>query len=162
MPGRKGACTGRRMHILEWRFGNHCSVSTDVIRLHLRDQDSCTYQLYEYAARNWGYHARQAPKSSQLIVGFLESERKVEASSQALMFNKEDFGYAYSLIFPRNMTGVHLATYFELEEVVNAVLSSKRDPDLTDSHRRTLSYAAANEHETVVRLLLEKRMERRR
>jgi ankyrin repeat protein len=98
-----------------------------------------------------------------LIIDFLESERKVEASSQALMFNKEDFGYAYSLIFPRNMTGVHLAAYFGLEEVVNAVLSSRRDLDLTDGHRRTpLPYAAANGHEAVVWLLLEKRMEKRR
>ena len=114
-------------------------------------------QLYEYAARNWGHHARQASKSSQLIKDFLESEGKVEASSQALTVNKEDFGYPYIQIFPRNMTGVHLAAYFGLEEVVNAVLSSRRDPDPTDSHGRTpLSYAAANGHEAVVRLLLEK------
>ena len=114
-------------------------------------------QLYEYAARNWGHHARQASKSSRLVIDFLESEGKVGASSQALIADKEYFRYTYSQIFPRNMTGVHLAAYFGLEEAVNAVLSSRRDPDLTDSHGRTpLSYAAENGHEAVVKLLLEK------
>ena len=55
------------------------------------------------------------------------------------------------------MTGVHLAAYFGLKEALEAVRSSRRDPDPTDSHGRTpLSYAAANGHEAVVRLLLEK------
>jgi hypothetical protein len=107
-------------------------------------------QLYEYAARNWGHHAHQASKTSRLIIDFLENEGKVEASSQALIVNKGYFGQE----FPRNVTGVHLAAYFGLEEVVNAVLSNRRDPDPTDSHDRTpLSYAAANGHEAVVRLL---------
>jgi hypothetical protein len=114
-------------------------------------------QLYQYAARNWGHHARQASKSSQLIIDFLESKGKVEASSQALTVNRKYFYDCYSQRFPRNMTGVHLAAYFGLEEAVNAVLSSKRDPDPTDSQGRTpLSYAAATGHEAVVRVLLEK------
>jgi ankyrin repeat protein len=116
-----------------------------------------SYQLYKYAARNWGHHARQASKSSQLIIDFLKSKGKVEASSQALITNKDYIGNLYSQRFPRNMTGLHLAAYFGLEEAVNAVLSSKHDPDPTNSHGRTpLSYAAANGHEAVVRLLLEK------
>jgi hypothetical protein len=114
-------------------------------------------QLYEYAAQNWGHHARQASETSQLIIDFLKNEGKVRASSQALIVNKGYWGNTYSQAFPRNLTGVHLAAYFGMGEVVNALVSSGRDPDPTDSHGRTpLSYAAANGHEAVVRLLLEK------
>src|SRR5436305_14863573 len=42
--------------------------------------------LYDYAARNWGHHARAASVEVQeLILNLLKSEAKVSASSQAMM-----------------------------------------------------------------------------
>jgi hypothetical protein len=40
-------------------------------------------QLYDYAAHNWGNHAREASTLCQQVIGFLESELKTEAASQA-------------------------------------------------------------------------------
>ena len=41
--------------------------------------------FYNYAAHNWGHHARKASTSCQKVIGFLESELKTEAASQALL-----------------------------------------------------------------------------
>ncbi|KAI9778776.1 MAG: hypothetical protein M1839_007866 [Geoglossum umbratile] len=82
--------------------------------------------LYEYAARNWGYHACAAS----------------EAEDQSV---------------PKNMTGVHLAAYFGLKEVIIALLKDGYDLKFKDSHGWTpLSRAAGKGHERVVELLLEK------
>jgi hypothetical protein len=45
-----------------------------------------SHPLYDYASRNWGYHARGDPAEvEQLTLNFLESEAKLSASSQAMM-----------------------------------------------------------------------------
>ena len=112
--------------------------------------------LYKYAARNWGRHASVASaKMKQLIVDFLENEANVSASSQALMASGSYSGYSQDV--PRQLTGVHLAAYFGLREVIIALLKNGHDPDSKDSSDRTpLSYAAEKGHEAVVKLLLEK------
>ena len=112
--------------------------------------------LYDYAAHNWGHHARNAVTSSQGI-RFLESKAKIEASSQALMAEKRWSGHSnYSQEFPKQMTGLHLAAYFGLDNAVRNLLGGS-DPDLKDSYNRTpLSWAARNGHEAVVRQLLDR------
>ncbi|RYP43045.1 hypothetical protein DL770_011882 [Monosporascus sp. CRB-9-2] len=111
--------------------------------------------LYDYAAHNWGHHAREDMTQSQKVFGFLESKAKVEASSQALMAVKRwSWHSKYSQEFPRQMTGLHLAAYFGVENLAGFLLGSN-GPDLKDSYGRTpLSWAAANGHETIVKLLL--------
>jgi ankyrin repeat protein len=55
---------------------------------------------------------------------------------------------------PKQMTGLHLAAYFGVDDAVRDLLSSN-SPDLKDSYSRTpLSYAAENGHEGIVKLLL--------
>jgi len=49
--------------------------------------------LYDYAAHNWGIHAREALTLCQQVIGFLESELKTEAASQALLAVK---GYMFN------------------------------------------------------------------
>ncbi|KAK3360766.1 hypothetical protein B0T25DRAFT_414147, partial [Lasiosphaeria hispida] len=41
--------------------------------------------LYDYAAHNWGHHARKAPTSLQAVTKFVTCQVKIEAASQALM-----------------------------------------------------------------------------
>src|SRR5271163_3815099 len=70
--------------------------------------------LYDYAARNWGHHARAASTDvEKLILGLLESETKKSAASQA-MFASGLWRFEYSQKVPKQVTGVHLAAYFGL------------------------------------------------
>ena len=112
--------------------------------------------LYDYAARNWGHHARAATTMvEQPILDLLESEAKVCGSSQALMASGSYSGYSQRV--PRQVTGVHLAAYFGLREVMIALLKNKHDLNLKDTYGQTpLSWAADNGHETTVKLLLAK------
>jgi hypothetical protein len=115
--------------------------------------------LYDYAARNWGYHARAASIDVvQLIPGFLKGIAKVAGSSQAMMASKYYKGNSgYSQRVPRQMTEVHLAAYFGLTETTSILLKREYQPDCKDTYGRTpLSWAAGNGHEAVVELLLEK------
>ena len=113
--------------------------------------------LYDYAAHNWGNHARQVPKCHQGVIDFLEDVKKVEASSQVLMVEKRSWKQRYSQEFPREMTGLHMAAYFGVYEAVTGLLEHWQNVDLNDTNGRTpLSYAAGNGHEAVVKLLLDK------
>ena len=115
-------------------------------------------QLYGYAAYNWGHHARKAPTLSQGLIGFLECEAKIEAASQALIaIKKRAEGSNNSHHVPKQMTGLHLAAYFGIQEAAHILLQRWQNVDLSDSYGRTpLSYAAENGHDAVVRLLLDK------
>ncbi|CZR69583.1 uncharacterized protein PAC_19483 [Phialocephala subalpina] len=114
-------------------------------------------KLYDYAAHNWGYHARQASTSCQDVIEFLQKQAQVEASSQALMAVKRWSGHRkYSQEVPKQMTGLHLAAYFGVDEAVQFLIGSD-SPDPEDSYGRTpLSWAAGSGHEAVVKQLLDK------
>jgi hypothetical protein len=117
------------------------------------DQRLRTNQLYDYAARNWGYHARAtSAEMKQLIIQLLENEAKVSSSCQAMMAP-----YGNSQHVPMQVTGVHLAAYFGLKEVMIVLLENGHDPDSEDTNYQTpLSWAAEAGHEAVVKLLLER------
>jgi ankyrin repeat protein len=109
--------------------------------------------LYDYAAHNWGHHARKALTLPQKVVDFLECEAKVEASIQALMAIQPHS--SYSKPFPRRMTGLHLAAYFGVAGAVEALLHKGVEIDAKNSDNQTpLWWAALNGHEAVVKLLL--------
>ncbi|KAH7187151.1 hypothetical protein DER44DRAFT_816595 [Fusarium oxysporum] len=112
--------------------------------------------FYDYAAHNWGHHARKDVTSNQVVISFLKSQAKVEASCQALMAKRSssDQNY-YSQHPPRKMTGLHLAGLFGLSKAADTLLRLEHSPDLEDTYRRTpLWYAAQNGHKAVVELLL--------
>jgi ankyrin repeat protein len=112
-----------------------------------------TNQLYDYAAHNWGYHARAASVGvEQLITQFLESDAKVSGSTQAMMIR-----YGDSQQVPRQVIGVHLAAYFGLNDAIIALLKDGNKLDSKDDRGRTpLSWVAAQGHEAVVKLLVER------
>lgn len=114
--------------------------------------------LYEYAAQNWGYHARHAEAEvEQLVLGFLESKAKVSAASQVMMASGDE-NSGYWRMLPRQMTGLHLATYFGLVKATVALLEHGHALDPRDGFysQTPLSHAAENGHKGVVELLLAK------
>jgi ankyrin repeat protein len=112
--------------------------------------------LYDYASRNWGYHAGEASrKVDDLILDLFQSEAKMSASSQAMMASENYLSNSQRL--PRRMTGAHLAAYFGLGDAILALLKNGHHLDSKDTYSRTpLWWAARNGHEAVVKLLVEK------
>lgn len=107
------------------------------------------YPLYHYTAHNWGHHARKARIRSQVIMAFLKSEVKVQASGQAMAITSIPIGG------PEHMTGVHLAAYFGLVEAICILLEDGHSPSLKDAHGQTpLLLAAQNGFDNVICVLL--------
>ncbi|KAH8586052.1 ankyrin repeat protein, partial [Bisporella sp. PMI_857] len=115
-------------------------------------------QLYDYAAHNWGHHARAVPiEMSKFILDFLQTSSKVSGSGQAMIAAKDYRYRGYSQDVPRQITGVHLAACFGLVDMIVALLENGNEPDIKDTYGRTpLSYAAERGYEAVVTLLLGK------
>ncbi|KAL7783395.1 ankyrin repeat-containing domain protein [Trichoderma afarasin] len=110
--------------------------------------------LYDYAARNWGHHARKALTLCQEVMEFLEQQTKVEAASQALMMPPRSSNYSQRV--PRRMTALHLVAYFGIEEAARALFQNAVEIDAKNTDSQTpLSLAAKNGYSKVVELLLE-------
>lgn len=118
----------------------------------------CQHPLYNYAACNWGHHARQSSTLSQEIIGFLHCEAKVMASGQAL--SSQRFR-ALRLGFKQDgegipETGIHLAALFGLEDGIRVLLQEGVEPNAKDRFGRTALFWAAEEgHDAVIKLLLD-------
>ena len=112
--------------------------------------------LYSYAARYWGHHTRMASTEVEyLVLDFLQEDSKVSSASEATL--SPEYPTLTDCYYPSRsqMTGVHLAAYFGLDNIIIALLKRGVDPDPIDSYGWTpLSYAAAQGYMAVVRLLL--------
>ncbi|KAJ4177991.1 hypothetical protein NW767_014970 [Fusarium falciforme] len=114
------------------------------------------YPFYDYAARNWGHHARTALSlgaSSDRILPILENDAKLSASVQAMMvFQRYPH---FSRHVPMEMTGVHVAAYFGLLDAIKGLREKGLDLEAKDSYGRTpLSWASQRGNEEVVTWLL--------
>ncbi|KAL7961672.1 ankyrin repeat-containing domain protein [Trichoderma compactum] len=115
-----------------------------------------SYPLYTYAASNWGHHMIKHAKPSPELMAFLENQGKVEASSQSLMPPKKHAPRAYLSYAPKKVTGLHLAGYFGITEVVKALLQREYDANVQDNCGRTpLWWASRNGHRDTVKLLVD-------
>ncbi|KAH6997888.1 hypothetical protein BKA56DRAFT_607474 [Ilyonectria sp. MPI-CAGE-AT-0026] len=108
--------------------------------------------FYDYSARYWAEHARKTSTLCQEVIDFLESDTKVQLSSQLLMpWKKEDYQIGLTHIY---VTGLHLAAYFGIRDYV-LVLTSRNPMDQKDGCSRTaLLHAAMQGHEAIVEVLL--------
>jgi ankyrin repeat protein len=129
-------------------FESGCCLQHDEFKARL-----LSYQLYDYAARNWGYHARNILQQP-LILDFLESEAKMSASCQVIMASKDYGAEIYSRAGGK-MTSVHLAAYFGLPCITSLLKNGHNANDRDSKSRTPLWWAVTNEHEGIVRLLLE-------
>ncbi|KAI1847677.1 hypothetical protein JX265_013937 [Neoarthrinium moseri] len=130
-------------------FDGYCETDEDF------EKRLVTYPFYSYASHEWSHHAGAA-SGRQVIVDFLKNERRVQASSQALLSKKwwsGDSGYSQRI--PKGTTGLHLASRFGLTDATPG-LCTIDDVDKSDSYGQTpLSWAAECGHAEVVKLLLE-------
>ncbi|KAF3291522.1 hypothetical protein TWF970_000736 [Orbilia oligospora] len=111
--------------------------------------------LYDYAARNWGHHARRSSVEKGLVLDLLKNETAVLASIQAMLVRRDYSGYSQR--FPNQMTGVHLAAYFGLQKSMGVMLDEGVDIEAKDGYGRTPLWLAAElGHEEVARLLVDK------
>ena len=128
------------------------------------------YALYNYAARNWGYHTHAASlEAEEIVLSFLKSEVKLSASCQAML--------AYDHYVPIRQTGMrelHVAAYFGLREAIIALFNPRYNPNFKENAgrmalsiagidvnskdseygRTALLWATREGHEAVVELLL--------
>ncbi|KAK6337488.1 hypothetical protein TWF730_002887 [Orbilia blumenaviensis] len=110
--------------------------------------------LYEYAARNWGDHARESSiQAGSLVMNFLEIQTRVSTSVQ-VMFTGNHIFYV-----PSMLTGAHLVAYFGLSKSMVELLADRSaDLEAEDKvyNRTALSWAAENGHTAVVELLADR------
>jgi ankyrin repeat protein len=124
------------------------------------------HPFYKYTARYWADHTRAAAFSGAepLILGFLQNDAKVCASSQAMMVSANQFrlsprrtthGADCSQMVPGKITGIHLAAYFGLWQSIVSLLRNKQDVNIKDTWDRVpLSWAAEKGYDVVVEILL--------
>ncbi|KAI0883149.1 ankyrin repeat protein [Annulohypoxylon maeteangense] len=110
--------------------------------------------FYEYAARNWGYHARDITmreEEEELILGFLMNDAKASSASQVMMTKKEklfpgydsdyDSGDDFVLkIPPDHGSGIHIAAWFGLGDIMI---------ECPFRNSTALTFAVENGHETI-------------
>jgi Ankyrin repeats (3 copies) len=119
--------------------------------------------LYNYAAHNWGHHARgTSMEKDPLILKFLENRAKVTSTGQ-LIFYAKNFARSsvtkrfYSQDAPTKVAGIHLVASFGLIETTTKLLEVGCDPNTDDGEGGTpIFYAVHGGHHAVVSPLLQK------
>jgi ankyrin repeat protein len=111
--------------------------------------------FYEYAGRNWGYHAGDLPSGvDETGLSLLNNKEHMAAITQLLFAVPGSPGYSQRV--PTDMTGLHIAAYFGLHQGTSALLKLGFSPKTVDSYGQSpLWYAAKNGHVDVVKVLLD-------
>ena len=120
------------------------------------------YALLDYAALNWGnYFKQQCQYNDDLVrlaIVLLDHENECPPCAIQALYQKTK-SYYYSvqptIVCPLRFSGIHVIAYFGLSETMAYLCKEGRDVELKDEDGRTpLSWAAAEGHEGVVRILI--------
>jgi ankyrin repeat protein len=130
-------------------FDGYCENDEDFEkRLH-------DYPLYRYASQEWVHHADRN-LSTEMTIHFLRDERRVQASSQALLAGEPwDYPSDYSQMIPKGMNGLHLASRYGLTAVIEHLLAVDETGKYDNDLRTPLSWAAQHGHAEVMNLLFD-------
>ncbi|GMF91910.1 unnamed protein product [Aspergillus oryzae] len=114
------------------------------------------YPLYDFAAVFWAHHVRSSRVDmEELIAKLLKDGSKSSAVCQAIMVSGSSRHPNYSQKVPNDITGLHLAAQVGLVDIIRHFMERGYRVNDKDSHGRTpLSWAAAEGHSEVVKLLL--------
>jgi ankyrin repeat protein len=124
--------------------------------LALKDTSSLPYDLYKYAAQNWGDHARQASDTQGQVLDFLQLPRHVKRITLFLDINDRFDPVLHGRGWIDMTTGLHLAAYFGLEAAAIALLQQGFDPAArTILDETPLMAAAGKGHDAIVKILIE-------
>ncbi|KAI9768838.1 MAG: hypothetical protein M1840_004652 [Geoglossum simile] len=114
------------------------------------------YSLLNYAANNWGHHAQGDAEETcqETALVFLQHNLKILCASQVM--HTLEYRYpGYSEMFPRSVSGLHVAAGFGMRVIVDSLLKLGTGADSKDSGDRTpLSWAAEKGHLEIVKLLV--------
>ncbi|EJT73120.1 hypothetical protein GGTG_09970 [Gaeumannomyces tritici R3-111a-1] len=116
------------------------------------------YRFFDYASHYWGSHFHHSqtdkPEDMDLLQRFLRHEGKLSASIQVLHMSRHRTKGWHDR-FPRQVSALHAASYWGLEQVAATILEGKVDVNHQDSYGATaLHLAAQNGHVAVTQLLL--------
>ena len=130
-----------------------CTGETEDIDFEQRQAD---YPLLGYASSWWGRFAKEAEviELRDIAMDFLQQQSHIDASVQALWYT--DSTDALTWTAKTGATGLHLAAYFGLEQLVADLLGVTPDIDAQDSLGNTaMMYAALGGNRVIVAQLLE-------
>jgi len=118
-----------------------------------------SYSLLRYAAQYWSNHVREVPQRiiGQAVLVHLGHELQVSSFTQAAHVTPASavMNFQYCKSFPRGHSAMHVAASCGLEFICELLLGRGSNPNTKDYYGQTpLSWAAKNNHETVVQLLL--------
>lgn len=114
------------------------------------------HPFYDYAATNWGNHAKKCGVEGAKAVDIFKRPDHVDSMSQALMASITwPLDEQFVNQFAKGMNGLHLAAFFGFQEMTEYHLDRGMPPDHADSHDRTpLCWAAMKGCFGIVKLLV--------
>ena len=130
-----------------------CTGETEDVEFEQRDRES---PLLGYASLWWGrfFHHAEGAEVRDTARDFLNSQPHIDASVQALWYTDSTDALTWNA--KTGATGLHLAAYFGLQQLVADLLESTSNVDAQDSLGNTaMMYAALEGHHLIVADLLE-------
>ncbi|KAJ9660139.1 hypothetical protein H2201_007046 [Coniosporium apollinis] len=113
------------------------------------------HRLIDYAAKHWTSHFRAVQQEKELLV--LALKNCVVESKRFWTWFAVCFEYRHNeYTMPWGWTELHVAAWFGHQAVVEALLNTGVDPDLSNDEEETPLWLAADRgHDAVVKLLLD-------
>jgi ankyrin repeat protein len=112
--------------------------------------------FFGYACENWGYHARAADSSNQIIHDFLANDDKAKTAAQVLWYIQvHDIG-GWGLVNVDFLTALDLTAYFGLVDLIKKLPAILSIPSLGAAELGNALYGALfNKQSDALRFLLD-------